>query len=248
MRLDNKVALVTGAASGFGKGIAETFAREGARVAVVDINAEAARQAAALISNKAIAVRCDVSQHADVDASVKATVDAFGRIDILVNNAGMSHLRRPMLEVEEAEFDRLMAVNLKSIFLFAHAAVPAFRRKGRGVILNIGSTAGLRPRPGLAWYNASKGAVNLLSKSMAVELAPDKIRVCALAPVAGDTALLPTFLGTDSPEMRAKFIATIPLGRLSTPQDIANAALFLASDEAEFLTGVVLEVDGGRCV
>ena len=167
MRLDNKVALVTGAASGFGQGIAETFAREGARVAVVDINEKAARAAAASISNKAIALRCDVSQRADVDTAVRATVDAFGRIDILVNNAGMSHVRRPMLEVEEAEFDRLMAVNVKSIFLFAHAVVPVFRRQGRGTIINIGSTAGIRPRPGLAWYNASKGAVNLLSKSIA---------------------------------------------------------------------------------
>jgi len=248
MRLEDKVAIVTGAGSGFGKAIAETFAREGAKVAAIDINESAARETATKIGGAALAIRCDVSRKADVDAAVQASLAAFGTIDILVNNAGTTHRNRPMLEVEEAEFDRIFAVNVKSIFLFAHAAVPAFRRKGRGVILNIGSTAGLRPRPGLAWYNASKGAVNLLSKSMAVELAPDKIRVCALAPVAGDTALLPTFLGTDSPEMRAKFIATIPLGRLSTPQDIANAALFLASDEAEFLTGVVLEVDGGRCV
>src|SRR5438034_3550419 len=248
MRLDNKVALVTGAASGFGKGIAETFAREGARVAVVDINAEAARQAAASISNKAIAVRCDVSQHADVDASVKATVDAFGRIDILVNNAGMSHVRRPMLEVEEAEFDRLMAVNLKSIFLFAHAVVPLMRKQKCGVIINIGSTAGIRPRPGLAWYNATKGAVNLLSRSMAVELAPDKIRVNCVAPVAGETGLLAAFMGEDTPEMRAKFVATIPLGRLSRPDDVANACLYLASDEAALVTGVVLEVDGGRTI
>src|SRR6266487_3097185 len=229
MRLDNKVALVTGAASGFGKGIAETFAREGARVAVVDINAEAARQAAASISNKTIAVRCDVSQHADVDASVKATVDAFGRIDILVNNAGMSHVRRPMLEVEEAEFDRLMAVNVKSIFLFAHAVVPLMRKQKSGVIINIGSTAGIRPRPGLTWYNASKGAVNLMSRSMALELAPDRIRVCALAPTIGETALLPTFMGGDSEELREKFRASVPLGRLSTPQDVANAAQFFAS-------------------
>src|SRR5215813_10341943 len=248
MRLDNKVALITGAASGFGKGIAETFAREGARVAVVDINEDAARQAAASISNKAIAVRCDVSQRADVGAAVKATVDAFGRIDILVNNAGMSHVRRPMLEVEEAEFDRLMAVNVKSIFLFAHAVVPLMRKKKSGVIINIGSTAGIRPRPGLTWYNASKGAVNLVSKSMAAELAPDGIRVCAIAPVMAETPLLPTFMGGDSPELRAQFKATVPLGRFATIDDVANATLFLASDEASFLTGNVLEVDGGRCV
>jgi 3-oxoacyl-[acyl-carrier protein] reductase len=248
MRLANKVALVTGAASGFGKAIAETFAREGAKVAVVDINADAAREAAQAIGNAATAIGCDVSRKSDVDAAAVATLDAFGSIDILVNNAGATHRNRPMLEVDEAEFDRVFAVNVKSIFLFAHAVIPVFRRRGRGVIINIGSTAGIRPRPGLAWYNATKGAVNLLSKSMAVELAPDKIRVCALAPVAGETALLPTFLGSDDPAVRAKFVASVPLGRLSVPQDVANAALFLASDEAEFLTGVVLEVDGGRCV
>jgi 3-oxoacyl-[acyl-carrier protein] reductase len=248
MRLQSKVALVTGAASGFGKAIAETFAREGAKVAVVDINEGAAKEVASAIGRGAVAIRCDVSRKADVDDAAKATVAAFGTIDILVNNAGTTHRNRPMLEVEETEFDRVFAVNVKSIFLFAHAVVPVFRRTGRGAIINIGSTAGIRPRPGLAWYNASKGAVNLLSKSMAVELAPDKIRVCALAPVAGETALLPTFLGTDDPAVRAKFVASVPLGRLSVPQDIANAALFLASDEADFLTGVVLEVDGGRCV
>jgi 3-oxoacyl-[acyl-carrier protein] reductase len=247
MRLDNKVALITGAASGFGQGIAETFAREGAQVAVVDINEKAARQAAASISNKAIALRCDVSQRAD-DAAAQATVDAFGRIDILVNNAGMSHVRRPMLEVEEAEFDRLMAVNVKSIFLFAHAVVPLMRKQKSGVIINIGSTAGIRPRPGLTWYNASKAAVNLVSKSMAVELAGDGIRVCAIAPVMAETPLLPTFMGGDSPELRAQFKATVPLGRFATVDDVANATLFLASEEASFLTGNVLEVDGGRCV
>ena len=248
MRLANKVALVTGAASGFGKAIAETYAREGAKVAVVDINAAAAKEVARAIGNNAVAIACDVSRKADVDAAAAETVSAFGAIDILVNNAGAAHRNRPMLEVDEAEFDRVFAVNVKSIFLFAHAVIPVFRRQGHGIIINIGSTAGIRPRPGLTWYNASKGAVNLLSKSMAVELAPDKIRVCALAPVAGETALLPTFLGSDDPAVRAKFVASVPLGRLSVPQDVANAALFLASAEAEFLTGVVLEVDGGRCV
>jgi len=248
MRLANKVALVTGGASGFGKAIAETYAREGAKVAVVDINAAAAKEVASAIGPTATAIACDVSRKADVDAAAKATVSAFGTIDILVNNAGAAHRNRPMLEVDEAEFDRVFAVNVKSIFLFAHAVIPVFRKQGHGVIINIGSTAGIRPRPGLAWYNASKGAVNLLSKSMAVELAPDKIRVCALAHVAGETALLPTFLGSDDPAVRAKFVASVPLGRLSVPQDVANAALFLASAEAEFLTGVVLEVDGGRCV
>jgi 3-oxoacyl-[acyl-carrier protein] reductase len=248
MRLENKIALITGGASGFGKGIAETFAREGARIALADINAAAAHAAAASISNTAIAVACDVSQRNDVNAAVEATLDAFGGIDILVNNAGMSHKRRPMLEVEEAEFDRLMAVNVKSIFLFAHAVVPYMRKKKSGVIINIGSTAGIRPRPGLTWYNASKGAVNLLSRSMAAELAPDGIRVCAVAPVMAETPLLPTFMGGDSPELRAQFKATVPLGRFATIDDVANATLFLASQEASFLTGNVLEVDGGRCV
>jgi 3-oxoacyl-[acyl-carrier protein] reductase len=248
MRLDNKVALITGGASGFGKGIAETFAREGARIVVADIDEPGARKVAASISNTAVAVHCDVAKRVDVQAAVKATVQAFGTVDILVNNAGMSHVRRPMLEVEEAEFDRLMAVNVKSIFLFAHAVVPLMRQKKSGVIINIGSTAGIRPRPGLSWYNASKGAVNLLSKSMAVELAPDGIRVCAIAPVMAETPLLATFMGGDSPELRAQFKATVPLGRFATVADVANATLFLASDEAAFLTGNVLEVDGGRCV
>jgi 3-oxoacyl-[acyl-carrier protein] reductase len=248
MRLNDKVALITGAASGFGKGIAELFAREGARVALADINESGARAAAAAISNSAVAVACDVSRREDVNAAVKAAVDAFGGIDILVNNAGMSHRRRPMLEVDEAEFDRLMDVNVKSIFLFAHAVVPLMRKKKSGVIINIGSTAGIRPRPGLTWYNGSKAAVNLLSKSMAAELAPDGIRVCAVAPVMAETPLLPTFMGGDSPELREQFRATVPLGRFATIDDVAQATLFLASDEASFLTGNVLEVDGGRCV
>jgi 3-oxoacyl-[acyl-carrier protein] reductase len=248
MRLDNKVALVTGAASGFGQGIAETFAREGARVAVVDINEAAAKAVAGAIGARAIAVGCDVSRKSDVDAAVKATVQAFGAPDILVNNAGTSHRNQPMLDVGEAEFDKVFAVNVKSIYLFAQAVVPLMRQKKAGVIINVGSTGGIRPRPGLVWYNASKAAVNQMSKAMAIELATDRIRVCALAPVAGDTPLLPTFMGGDTPELRAKFIATIPLGRFSVPQDIANAALYLASDEAALVTGVVLEVDGGRCI
>jgi 3-oxoacyl-[acyl-carrier protein] reductase len=248
MRLGDRTALVTGAAQGFGLGVAQRFAREGARVAVLDIDGEAARSAAAGIGEGAIALSCDVSRAADVDRAVAEAVAAFGTLDILVNNAGISHRNRPMLEVDEAEFDRVFAVNVKSIYLLARAVVPHFRERGGGVILNIGSTAGIRPRPGLAWYNASKGAVNLLSKSMAVELAPDRIRVNALAPVAGETPLLATFMGEDTPERRAAFRATIPWGRLSTPQDIANAALFLCSDEAEMVTGAVLEVDGGRCI
>lgn len=248
MRLQGKVAIVTGAGSGFGKGMAERFASEGARVCVVDIDERAAKEVAAGIGGAARAFRCDVAKSAEVESAVAAAIAAFGPPDILVNNAGISHRNRPMLEVEEAEFDRVFAVNVKSIYLFARAVVPPMRQKGGGAIINIGSTAGLRPRPGLVWYNASKGAVNLMTKAMAIELAPDRIRVCALAPVAGETPLLPTFMGGDTPELRAKFVASVPLGRLSTARDVANAAVFLASDEAEFLTGVVMEVDGGRCI
>ena len=246
MRLKDKVALVTGAGSGFGKTIAETFAREGARVAVVDLVEESAKDVAASIGKSAIALRCDVANKAAVDAAVRETVAAFGGIDILVNNAGVSHLNKPLMEIGEDEFDRVFAVNVKGIFLFTKAVVPLMRKR-KGVIINIGSTAGLRPRPGLSCYNATKGAVHIFSKTLAVELAPE-IRVCTIAPVAGETPLLPTFMGGDTAELRAKFTATVPLGRLSTPQDVANTALFLASDEAGFLTGNVVEVDGGRCV
>ena len=246
-RLQDKVALVTGAGQGFGLGIAECFAREGAKLALVDIQADKAAAVAAGLPGS-LALAADVSSAADVNATVERTVARFGRIDIVVNNAGISHRNRPMLEVDEAEFDRIFAVNVKSIYLYAQAAIPHMRRQGGGVILNIGSTAGIRPRPGLAWYNASKGAVNLLSKSMAVELAPDRIRVNAIAPVAGETPLLATFMGEDTPEKRAAFKASIPWGRLSTPHDIGNAAVFLCSDEAEMVTGDVLQVDGGRCI
>jgi 3-oxoacyl-[acyl-carrier protein] reductase len=248
MRLIDKTALITGAARGFGFGIAETFAREGARVALLDLDEEAAIAAANQIGGNAFALRCDVADFADVGRAVAAVIEAFGKIDIVVNNAGISHRNKPMLEVTEEEFDRVFAVNVKSIYNMTLATVPHFRENGGGAVVNIGSTAGLRPRPGLTWYNASKGAVNLLSKSMAVELAPDRIRVNAIAPVAGETPLLPTFMGEDTPEKRAAFVATIPWGRFSTPRDIANAALFLCSDEAEMVTGAVLEVDGGRCI
>ncbi|MGL4495483.1 MAG: glucose 1-dehydrogenase [Beijerinckiaceae bacterium] len=248
MRLAGKTALVTGAAQGFGFAIAETFVREGARVALMDLQADKVAEAASTIGHGAIALSGDVSKAVDTQAAVDAAIKAFGHVDILVNNAGTSHRNRPMIEVSEDEFDRVFAVNVKSIYQFARAIVPHMRSRGGGVILNIGSTAGIRPRPGLTWYNASKGAVNLLSKSMAVELAPDKIRVMAIAPVAGETPLLATFMGEDTPEKRAAFRATIPLGRLSVPQDMANAALFLCSDDAAMVTGAVLEVDGGRCI
>jgi 3-oxoacyl-[acyl-carrier protein] reductase len=247
MRLDGKTALVTGAGSGIGKCIAETYAREGAWVALADINLDAAKSAARAIGNNAIAVRCDVTQKADIAAAVEETLQAFGGLDILVNNAGTTHVNRPMLEIDEAELDRIYAVNVKGVFLFCQAVVPHFRKQQSGVIVNIGSTAGLRPRPGLSAYNATKGAVHMLTKSLAVELAPDRIRVCAVAPVATETPLLPSFFGP-SEGMRERFLATVPLGRLAQPQDVANAALFLASVDAEFVTGNIVEVDGGRTI
>jgi 3-oxoacyl-[acyl-carrier protein] reductase len=248
MRLKGKTALVTGAGQGFGLGIAEIFAREGARVACLDLKAEIAEAAAKRFGGGGIAICADVSKRDDVERAAKTVIEAFGRVDIVVNNAGTTHRNKPLTEVEEAEFDRIFAVNVKSIVLTAQAFVPHMREQGGGVFINVGSTAAIRPRPGLAVYNASKGAVHVLTKSMAVELAPDKIRVCALAPVAGETPLLAMFMGEDTPEKRAAFKATVPLGRFSTPHDIGAAALYLASDEAEFLTGVVLEIDGGRCI
>ena len=252
MRLENKVAIVTGAASGFGEGIARRFAAEGAKVVLADLNDQAGRQIAADIEaagGTAAYVHADVTVRAEVKAMVETATATYGRLDILVNNAGTSHLRAPMTEVSEADFDRTFAVNVKAIYLAAIEVVPLFRGQGAGCIVNISSTAGLSPRAGLTWYNGSKGAVNTITKSMAVELAPDKIRVNAICPVAGDTPLLATFMGKpDTPENRAPFLATIPLGRLSTPADIAAAALYLASDEASMLTGVLLEVDGGRCI
>jgi 3-oxoacyl-[acyl-carrier protein] reductase len=250
MRLKDKITIVTGAASGFGAEIARFYAAEGARVAVADINEAGARDVAACIGSAAIAVKCDVTQRADIDALVKATRDAFGgRIDVVVNNAGWTHRNQPLLDVDEATFDRVYAINVKSIFHMVHAVVPLMRQQKGGVILNVGSTAGIRPRPGLTWYNSSKGAVNLMSKSLAVELGPDNIRVNAICPVMGVTGLLEAFMGMpDTPENRKKFLATIPLGRLSQPSDIAKAAVYLASDDAEFITGVEFPVDGGRTV
>jgi 3-oxoacyl-[acyl-carrier protein] reductase len=251
MRLKDKVAVVTGAGSGFGAGIAERFAAEGAAVIVNDVNGENGERVAKAIRDaggKAAYVHADVSKDADTGAMLAAALKNFGKVDIVVNNAGVSHRNQPMLDVTEADFDRVFAINVKSVYWSAKHFVPYFRKQGRGNFINIASTAGVRPRPGLVWYNGSKGALIVISKTMAVELAPDKIRVNAINPVAGETPLLATFMGQDTPQMREKFVSTIPLGRLSQPRDIANAALFLASDEADFITGACLEVDGGRCV
>ena len=251
MKLRNKIAVVTGAASGFGEGIAKRFAAEGAKILVADINAEGAARVARDIGggHKAIPVTVDVSSGSQVEAMISAALNNFNGLDILVNNAGVTHKNGPMLEVDEATFDHIYAVNVKSIYLSALHAVPVFRKQKHGVIVNITSTAGLRPRPGLTWYNGSKGAAITLTKSMAVELAPDNIRVNGISPVMGVTGLIGKFLpGEDTAENRAKVIAGIPLGRLSRPEDVANACLFLASDEASFITGVCLEVDGGRSI
>ncbi len=251
MRMEGKVAVVTGAASGFGEEIAKRFAREGASIMVADINDNGSARVVQEIGaegGKAAMIHCDVSSGADVTAMIDKAASEFGRVDVVVNNAGYTHRRGTFLEVDENEFDRLYAINVKSIYHAVQAAVPLMREQGTGVFLNIASAAGVRPRPGLTWYNSSKGAVITMTKSLSLELAPDAIRVNALNPVAGETALLPEFLGSDTPENREMFINSIPLGRLSQPSDIAAAATFLCSDEAEFFTGVCLEVDGGRCV
>lgn len=249
MRIEGKIAIVTGAASGFGAEIARRFAAEGAKVLVADLNADGAALVAKEIGENATSVAVDVSKADDVQHMVDTALTKFGDLDILVNNAGTTHRNQPLLDVDETTFDHVFEVNVKSIYLTAQAVIPIFRRRGGGVILNVGSTAGIRPRPGLTWYNGSKGAVHIMSKSMALELAPDKIRVNVLAPVMGETGLLESFMGkADTSENRAAFIATIPWGRLSTPRDIANGAVFLASDEAELITGIELEIDGGRTV
>ncbi|RMD48253.1 MAG: glucose 1-dehydrogenase [Alphaproteobacteria bacterium] len=245
-RLAGRTALVTGGGSGFGAGIARRFAAEDARVAVADINQGAAETVAREIGG--LAVAADVADAASVDAMAEAVLDAFGRLDILVNNAGITHMPAPLEEVSEADFDRVFAVNCKSVYLTARALVPPMKAAGGGAIVNVASTAGISPRPRLNWYNASKGWMITATRTMAVELAPARIRVNAICPVAGETPLLPSFLGEDTPERRAAFLATIPWGRFSTPEDVAAAAVFLASDEAEMITGAALTVDGGRCI
>jgi len=251
MRLDRKIAIVTGGASGFGAGIARRFAEEGARIVVNDVNAPGAQAVAATINaagGRAAAFAGDVSRNEDVDRLVRFALAEFGGLNVIVNNAGTTHRNQPMLDVPEEAFDRIYQVNVKSLYLTARHAVPHFRAQRDGVFITIASTAGVRPRPGLTWYNGSKGAAIITSRSMAAELAPDNIRVNIINPVAGETAMLADFMGEDTPERRAKFIATIPLGRLSQPTDIAAAAVFFASDEAAFITGACLEVDGGRCI
>jgi 3-oxoacyl-[acyl-carrier protein] reductase len=251
MRLEGKIAIVTGAGSGFGEGIAKRFAQEGAAVMVNDINTEGGERVCREIRDgggRAAFCRADVGVDAEVAHLVARALEEFGGLDTVVNNAGTTHRNQPLLDVREDEFDRIYRVNVKSLFLTARHVVPHFRRQRRGSFVTIASTAGVRPRPGLTWYNGSKGAAIVTSRSMAAELAPDNIRVNVINPVAGETAMLGEFMGQDTPEMRKKFVATIPLGRLSLPSDIATAAVFFASDEAEFITGACLEVDGGRCI
>ena len=248
MRMQGKTAIVTGGASGFGAGIAAKFAAEGAIVMVVDLNLDGAKAVAQEIGGGAFGHRANVADGGDVAGVVRAAIEGMGHVDFLVNNAGVTHLPAPMETVSEEDFDRVFAVNCKSIYLFARALVPHMKARKAGAILNVASTAGVSPRPNLNWYNASKGWVNTATKAMAVELAPSGVRVNALNPVAGETPLLASFMGEDTPEMRAKFLSTIPLGRFSTPEDLGNAACFLCSDEASMITGACMEVDGGRCI
>lgn len=249
MRLEGKTAIVTGAASGFGRAIASRFVQEGASVAIVDLNVDGADAVAESLGPNAISIKCDVSKAEDIENAVQTTIADFGNVDIVVNNAGWSHKNQPLMDVDFDTFKRVYEINVDSIFHMTKAVVPHWRSNGGGVMVNVGSTAGISPRPGLSWYNSSKGAVNLMTKTLAVELAKDKIRVCGLAPVMGATALLETFMGMpDTPENRERFLATIPMGRLCEAEDMANAALYLASDEAHFITGVVLPVDGGRTI
>ena len=248
MRLENKRAIVTGGASGFGAGIVQKFLAEGAKVMIADINGEAAEKFAAELGDNAISQRADVGNDKSVAEMMTRAIGDFGQVDIVVNNAGVTHLPNALEDVTEEDFDRVLAVNAKSVYLAARHIVPHMKANKSGVILNVASTAGVSPRPRLSWYNASKGWMITATKSMAVELAPFGIRVNAINPVAGETPLLQSFMGEDTPEIREKFLSTIPLGRFSQPEDMGNAACFLCSDEASMITGVAMEVDGGRCI
>ncbi len=251
MRLEKKVAIVTGGGSGFGEGISKRFAAEGCQVIVNDINVDGGERVVSEIKSaggQAAFVKGNVAADADWASLLKATIDQFGHLDIVINNAGTTHRNKPMIEVTDEEFDLVYNVNVKGIYYSAKHIVPYFRKQGGGNFVTIASTSGLRPRPGLVWYSGSKGAAIIASQAMAVELAPDNIRVNVVNPVAGDTPLLSEFMGSDTPEIREKFASVIPLGRFSQPRDIANACLYLASDEADFITGTCIEVDGGRCV
>ena len=248
MRLDGKSAIVTGGASGFGAGIVRRFVLEGARVVIADINGDAAVALADELGAAALGLQVDVSNAKDVAAMAQAAIGLGGGVDILVNNAGIGHTPEPMETLPEESFDKIFEVNIKSIYRTAQQVVPAMKEKGAGAILNMGSTGGVSPRPNLTWYNASKGWVITATRSMAIELAGAGVRVNALNPVAGETPALKTFMGEDTPEIRAKFLASIPIGRFSTPEDMGAAACFLCSDDASMITGVALEVDGGRCI
>ena len=254
MRMKNKVAIVTGGASGFGEGIVRKFVAEGAQVLIADLDLLRALDVAASVGPAACALKVDVTSAAQVRLMLETAELHFGHIDILVNNAGITHLPQPLEEVSEVDFDRIVAVNMKAIYLAMREAVPRFKANPagahgiRGVVLNMASTAGVSPRPRLSWYNASKGWVITATRANAVELAPFGIRVVALNPVAGETPLLKSFMGDDTPETRAKFLSSIPIGRFSQPEDLGNAACFLCSDEASMITGVCMEVDGGRCI
>ncbi|HHB83374.1 MAG TPA: glucose 1-dehydrogenase [Devosia sp.] len=248
MRLENKTAIVTGGASGFGAGIVQKFLAEGAKVMIADINGEVAEKFAAELGDNAISQRADVGNDKSVAGMMTRAIGDFGQVDIVVNNAGVTHLPNALEDVTEEDFDRVLAVNAKSVYLAARHIVPHMKANKSGVILNVASTAGVSPRPRLSWYNASKGWMITATKSMAVELAPFGIRVNAINPVAGETPLLQSFMGEDTPEIREKFLSTIPLGRFSQPEDMGNAACFLCSDEASMITGVAMEVDGGRCI
>lgn len=249
-RLSNKIAIVTGAGSGFGAAIARVYIKENAKVVLADVNLDAALKIAATLGDNASAVACDVTRFDQLQAMVRHCVERFGVPDIVVNNAGTTHRNQSMLDVDEETFDRVFAVNVKSIYHMTRAVVPLMKEKKKGgVIINVGSVGGIRPRPGLTWYNSSKGAVKVMTKSMAVELAPDDIRVNLISPVMAPTGLLQDFMGVaDTAENRSRFVSTIPLGRMCDPVDVANAALYLASDDARFLTGVEMPVDGGRSI